>query len=275
VSVLGFGGILIMNGEQAGADRLVAGAVERGVNYFDVAPTYGDAQEKLGRSLQPYRKDVYLACKTTRRRRETSRKELEESFRLLRTDYFDNYQLHALTTKEDIDAAFGPDGVMETLVRAKEKGLVRKLGITCHGEDAAVEALTLFPFDTVLFPLNWGLHLGKDFGTRIAKLAREKNAGLLALKSLVHRAWLDDAERNASRFPKSWCKPISDNDALGAAAMKYTLSLGAHALIPPGNIESFTFALNHIDECLANPLSVADLEYLKKALKEIDGKYFF
>ena len=275
ISPVVYGGIVSMKDGQAASDHYVSYAIEHGVNYFDVAPSYGDAQEKLGKSLRPYRKNVYLACKTTERKRGTVQKEMEESFRLLRTDYFDNYQMHALSTFEDLDTAFGPDGAMEAMTRAKERGLVRKLGITCHNEDVAIKALSLYDFDTVLFPLNWGLNLSKNFGSRIAKLAKEKGTGLLGMKALIHRAWIDDREREASRFPKSWCKPISENDALGVAAIKYTLSLGADAVVPPGNFESFTFAVEHIEECLRNPLTKDDADFLKEELAKIEGRYFF
>jgi predicted aldo/keto reductase-like oxidoreductase len=275
ISPVVYGGIVSIKDGQAASDRYVSYAIEHGVNYFDVAPSYGDAQEKLGKSLRPYRKNIYLACKTTERKRGTVQKEMEESFRLLRTDYFDNYQMHALSTFEDLDTAFGPDGAMEAMTRAKEGGLVRKLGITCHNEDVAIKALSLYDFDTVLFPLNWGLNLGKSFGTRIAKLTKKKGTGLLGMKALIHRAWIDDREREVSRFPKSWCKPISENDALGVAAIKYTLSLGADAVVPPGNFESFTFAMEHIEGCLRNPLTKGDVDFLKGELAKIEGRYFF
>lgn len=270
-----YGGIVSMQDGQAASDRYVAYAIEHDINYFDVAPSYGDAQEKLGQSLIPYRKNIFLACKTGQRKRVDSQKELEESFRLLKTDYFDNYQMHGLSTQEDIDIAFDSDGAMETLIRAKEQGLTRKLGITCHNEDIAIKALSLYPFDTVLFPLNWGLNLGKDFGSRIANIAKERDIGLLGMKTLIHRAWINEEERSASNFPKSWCMPISGDETLGVAAVKYTLSLGADAIVPPGNFESFSFVVEHIEDCLKNPLMDTDITFLKKELEKIDGRYFF
>ncbi|MBP5210130.1 MAG: aldo/keto reductase, partial [Clostridia bacterium] len=100
VSAVAYGGIVSMNDSQADSDRYVAYAVEQGVNYFDVAPTYGDAQQKLGQSLIPYRDRVYLACKTAQRRRREAEQDLRRSMELLRTDHFDVYQLHGLSTDE-------------------------------------------------------------------------------------------------------------------------------------------------------------------------------
>ena len=161
------------------------------------------------------------------------------------------------------------------MCKAKEAGSLKKLGITCHREEVALEALKRYDFDTVLFPLNWGINLGKNFGTRIANAAKEKNIGLLGMKTLIHRAWINEEERNHSSFPKSWCKPISDHEALGIAAIKYTLSMGADAVVPPGNFESFSFVVEHIDECLNNPLSDEERTLLNEELRKIDGQYFF
>ena len=269
-----YGGIVSMSDGQTASDQYVSYAIEHGINYFDVAPSYGDAQEKLGNSLFPYRKSIYLACKTGERRGESAQRELEESFRLLKTDYFDNYQLHGLASFADIETAFGPNGAMETLVRAKERGLTKKLGITCHNEEVALKALSLYDFDTVLFPLNWGLSLGKNFGLQIAKITKEKGIGLLGMKSLIYRSWINEEEHKTSRFPKSWCMPISDNDDLKIAAIKYALSLGADALVPPGNFESFSFVVEHIDSCISHPLTEDDVTFLKEELKFINGRYF-
>lgn len=103
VSRVTYGGIVSMNETQKDSDKYVSMVVEAGVNYFDVAPSYGDAQERLGPSLEPYRKNVYLACKTQIRDAKGAKAELLKSLEVLRTDYFDVYQLHAMTTKENLE----------------------------------------------------------------------------------------------------------------------------------------------------------------------------
>lgn len=275
ISPITYGGIVSKDDGQAASDRYVAWAIDHGINYFDVAPSYGDAEEKLGNSLKPYRKDVYLACKTGKRLKADAEREFETSFRLLHTDYFDVYQMHSLTTDQDIEQAFGPGGVLEMMVKAKEDGKVRKLGITCHNEDVALKAISLYNFDTVMFPLNWGLNMKKDFGTRISRAAMQRGMGLLALKGLIHRAWKSPQERQESRFPKSWCMPFENNDALAIAALKYTHSLGPDTLIPPGNFESFSFMVDHIDQVLDEPLTEEERALLSQELKNIDGHFFF
>ena len=126
VSSKHFGGAEMPGDGQANSDRYVAWALDQGVNYFDVAPSYGDAQELMGNSLAPRRKEVYLACKTGCRLRGEAEKELTESLRMLHTDYLDVYQMHALSTMDDLDRAFGPDGVMELLRDRKEQGRLQR-----------------------------------------------------------------------------------------------------------------------------------------------------
>jgi len=112
LSIIGFGGIVVKDAKPEDASVLVKLAIDSGINYFDVAPSYGDAEIKLGPALEPYRKNVFLACKTTKRTKDESRAELEQSLQHLRTDHFDLYQLHAVTTIEDVNTIFGPDGAI-------------------------------------------------------------------------------------------------------------------------------------------------------------------
>ena len=276
ISAVSYGGIVSMDDGQPASDRYVAWAIERGVNYFDVAPSYGDAEEKLGNSLKPYRKDVHLACKTGERLREGAEKELNQSLRNLHTDYFDVYQLHGIASMQEVETAFGPGGVMEMVSTLKQKGVAANVGITAHNEEAALKCLELYDFDTVLFPFNWFMNMAHGMCSRLIAKAKERNMGVLCMKAFIERKWDSEDERSASVFPKSWCKPIDVEDvAFGTAAMKYALSLGVDTLIPPGNYASFSFAVDHIDDCLANPLTDADRRFLEGKLERVRGKEFF
>ena len=276
VSAAHYGQTTLPGDGQAASDRQVAWAIERGVNYFDVAPTYGDAQLMLGHSLVPWRKDVYLACKTGIRTREAAEAEMRESLRLLRTDYFDVYQMHALAKMEDVDTAFGPGGVMELLRDMKEQGVARRIGFTAHSEAVALKALSLYDFDTVLFPFNWHMHMAHGMGAALIRTAKEKGVGLLCMKSMIERSWTDE-ERYASKYPKSWCKPIDADEepALLLAAMKYALSLGVDTLVPPGNFDHFRFAVEHVDEALAQPLTGDERAMLAARLDLVRDRPFF
>ena len=272
VSPVVYGAIIHMNETPARAGELVAEAVDRGVNYFDVAPSYGDAEVLLGPALEPFRQKVFLACKTGERTRGGAKRELLQSLANLRTDHFDVYQIHALTTSAELETLFGADGAIETFLWAQREGLIRHIGFSTHAESVALKAMDLFDFDTVLFPMNWAMGLIAGWGDRIADRAKSTEVGLLAMKTLILRNWLPDEVRT---YPKSWCKPISGDDQLALAAMKYGLAKGAATLVPPGNTEHFNFMLDHIDECLANPLSVDDLELLRRAAEPIKNQMIF
>ena len=127
------------------------------MNYFDVAPGYGDAQELMGEGLRSYRKNVFLACKTKYRNQLDSTNDLNNSLKLLKTDYFDLYQLHGMKTYNDYQNVVSKDGALKTLIEAKEKGKVRYIGFSCHSIEVAKLLINEDIFDSILFPVNWGL----------------------------------------------------------------------------------------------------------------------
>ena len=155
LSLIGFGGIVVKDVDPADAARYVSEAFDRGVTYYDVAPTYGNAQERLGPALKPYRAKCFLACKTTERGADGARREMQESLRLLQTDHFDLYQLHAITSLDDVDRAFAAGGAMEVVVQAKKDGKIRYVGFSAHSEEAAHAAMDRYDFDSILFPLSF------------------------------------------------------------------------------------------------------------------------
>src|SRR6185436_14922752 len=232
LSIVGFGAILVMDETPAEASRLVADAVGRGINYFDVAPSYGNAEAMLGPALEPYRQDVFLACKTTERTRAGAAAELRESLGRLRTDHVDLYQMHAMTTAEDVERAFGPGGAIEAFVEARQAGLTRFLGFSAHGEATALEAMRRFAFDTVLYPFSRGSWHGGNFGPAVLAAARERGMGCLALKALGARP-LKAGE--ARPYAKCWYAPV-ESAAEAEAGLRFTLSLpGVTAAVTPGH----------------------------------------
>lgn len=276
ISPVVFAGIVSMNETQRDSDNYLAKAIDLGVNYVDIAPSYGNAEVILGQSLKPYRKDIYLACKTQERTAKEAEAEFHRSLKHLHTDWFDVYQLHAMTTPEDVKQAFGPGGTMDLVLKLKQEGLVRKIGFSAHDERAALEALKLYDFDTVMFPVNWLLNLGQGIGNELFKLKAEKGFGLLAIKAIVERAWKQEGEREASPWPKSWCKPFDANDRdARLAGMRFSLNQGADALIPPGNWECQSFMMANIDEVQARPYGPEDEALLQSRLKENKAHPFF
>jgi aryl-alcohol dehydrogenase-like predicted oxidoreductase len=264
LSMIGFGGILVMDEEPSSASRLVAQAVDRGINYFDVAPTYGNAEERLGPALEPYRKSVFLACKSEKRTAEEAIEALHQSLEHLRTDHFDLYQLHAVTTMEEVEQILGPDGALKAFLKAREQGLVRYLGFSAHSEEAALALMDRFDFDTILFPFNWTCwHKGK-FGPPVLERAREKGMGILALKALAKRKWKEGEERV---WAKCWYCPV-DTFEEASLAVRFTLSKPITAAVSPGHEQFLWWACDTADQFV--PLSKEEDALLAQRSKDLD-----
>jgi predicted aldo/keto reductase-like oxidoreductase len=269
LSVIGLGGIVVMGHEQDEANRIVSEAYERGVNYYDVAPSYGatEAETKLGPALQPYRDKVFLACKTTERSYAGAKAEFEASLKRLKTDFFDLYQLHAITdVAKDVDTAFADDGVMKLLIEEKKHGRIRYLGFSAHSHAAALAAMDRFDFDSTLFPVNFAGYLKGEFSPEVIEKARQKEMAILALKILARqRAAEDDPVRKA--YPKCWYQPITDPDE-GKLAMAFTLSQPVTAAIPPGDVRLFRMAMDLATDM--KPVTEQQMQTLKRWAAEMN-----
>ena len=257
LSIIGFGGIVVMNATTEQAAARVKQAIEAGVNYFDVAPSYGNAEQMLGPALQPYRKDVFLACKTQKRDKTGAAAELEQSLQRMRTDRFDLYQLHAVTKLEDVEQIFAPGGAIEAFTAARQAGKVRFLGFSAHSVEAALALMDRFAFDTILFPVNYATWHAGNFGPQVLARAREKQMGILALKAMANGPWPKGATKT---HEKCWYQPLSARvDA--RMGLPFTLSHPITAAIPPGDENLFAMALQ-----LARgfePLTPAEAEAIK------------
>lgn len=266
LSIIGFGGIVVMNEDASASSNIVAEAVDRGINYFDVAPSYGDAQERLGPALAPYRKNCFLACKTEGRTRDESRKQLEESLRLLKTDHLDLYQFHALTKMSELDQVLGPGGAMETMQAAKKEGKIRYIGFSVHSAETAVAAMDRFDFDTILFPLNWVLFTQAGFGPQILKKAQEKNMGILALKSMAKTVWSAEQKDNRPQ-PKCWYQPAA-YPTEASQGLRWTLNHPITAALPPGDERYFRLAMDVAQDY--KPLSESEEQALLAGGKGVE-----
>ena len=244
LSVVGFGAIMLNDNPQDFANELVAKAYELGVNYYDVAPNYGNAQEKLGPALKPYRKNCFLACKTHERGAEGAQRTLEDSLKKLETDYFDLYQLHALSSVDQVNQAFGPGGAMETVVKAKKEGKIKHVGFSAHSVEAALLAMNNYDFDSILFPINFACWHTGDFGPQVYAEAEKRGMGILALKAMA----LTPLEQGEQKFDKNvWYRPIQDEEIM-KMALKFTLSKNITAAVPPGKNTLFLKALEFMNE---------------------------
>ncbi len=240
ISIIGFGGIIVMDELQKDADNYVAEAIDSGIDYFDIAPSYGDAQQKLGPALRGKRQDIFLACKTEKRTAKEAEEALHDSLKNLETDCFDLYQIHGLQSADEAEEVLGPKGAMEAVIKAKEKGYIRYIGYSTHSEDASHLMMDQFDFDSVLFPVNWACHFGNGFGKSIMDKAVDKKITRLALKAMAKTLWTE--ENKEKKYPKAWYKPIYDKE-FAKLAMRYTLSQPITAAVTPGDIEHMRWAL--------------------------------
>lgn len=242
LSIIGLGGIVIMNAEQAVANNTVAQAHEAGINYVDVAPSYGDAQQMLGPALKPYRDQFFLACKTGKRDNAGAAEALDNSLKLLDTDHLDLYQHHAVTTLEDVNRIMGSGGAQEAFEAGRKAGKIRYLGFSAHSEEAALALLDHFDFDTVLFPINFVLASRENFGPRVIARVHEKGAGMLAIKAMARSKWPAGTDQAQKPNPKEWYEPCSVPEQ-AALALRWTLSQRITAALPPGDERYFPLAM--------------------------------
>jgi aryl-alcohol dehydrogenase-like predicted oxidoreductase len=236
-SVLVYGAAALAEVSQEVADRSVQEALDAGINHFDVAASYGDAELRLGPWMPRIRDRVFLATKTGRRDAEDAWREINTSLQRLQTDRVDLLQLHAVGDLEDLGRATGPEGALQAALRAVDEGLVGAIGITGHGHEAPathLEALRRHPFATVLSPIN--LVLSRDPAYRAAydelveEVARQ-DAGLMVIKTVSRRNWPSEDKRYAT-----WYEPFDDQRTI-TAAVSWALALpGVSAIATPGDV---------------------------------------
>jgi aryl-alcohol dehydrogenase-like predicted oxidoreductase len=219
-SVLIYGGAALGDVSQDVADRSVQEALDGGINHFDVAADYGDAELRLGSVMAARRSRIFLATKTGLRDGEAAWAQINASLERLRTDSVDLLQLHAVCDFEDLDRATGKGGALESAVRAQEEGLVGAVGITGHTHQAPavhLEALRRYPFATVLTPLNPVLWRDEryraDYQALVAEVQRQ-DAGLMTIKTVSRRNWPVPDDQPYT----TWYEPFDDQQRITAAA---------------------------------------------------------
>ena len=267
-SVLIYGAAALAEVTQEVADRAVQEALDAGINHYDVARSYGEAEVRLGQAFASLRggfDGVFLATKTTERRAEDAWREVNESLERLGTDRVDLLQLHAVGDVEDLDRATGPGGALEAALRAQEEGLVGAVGITGHGHDAPathLEALRRHPFATVLTPIN--AVLGDDPAYRsafdaLAEEVQRQDAGLMLIKTVARQNWPD---ASAEHPFTTWYEPLTDQRSV-TAAVSWALSLPvATGIATPGDVRLLPLVVeaerHRVDPAEASAVLAAD-----------------
>lgn len=270
LSIIAMGGIVVCGLPQEVASHRVAQAYDRGVNYFDCAPSYfnGEAETKLGEALRPYRNKVFLAEKTMNRDAKGALAELERSLQRFHTDHVDLYQFHAVSSMEDVDKILAPAGAAETFFAAKKEGKVRHVGFSAHNAPAALRLMDALELDSVLFPVNINAWENGGFGPQILSKAKSKGMARMALKALAFGKWPKEMKESDRKYPKCWYEPIEDHE-MAWLALRFTLNQEVTAAVPPGDERIFDMAVELASSPLPE-LSAAELAGLKTRISSLE-----
>lgn len=254
------GGFVFSNATQAETDAMMERVIAAGVNHIDIAPTYGQAEERLGPWMPRERTRFFLGCKTGKRTKAEAADELRASLKRLQTDYFDLYQLHAVTTLEELNVVTRPGGALETLIEARVAGLTRFIGITGHGVQAPaiyLEALRRFDFDSVLFPINRFLYANADYRQNAEELLRQcraRDVGTTIIKSIAKSAWGKKPKKH-----NTWYEPFTGPADI-QQSVNFALSQDVTGLCTVGDIGLLPLQLQACEHY--TPLTAAEQEEL-------------
>lgn len=237
-SVLIYGGAALGEVSQEEADRSVQQALDAGIDHFDVAASYGEAELRLGPWTSTFGDRVFLATKTGERSRKEAWAQINASLERLQVDRVDLLQIHAVGDLEDLDRATETGGALEALVRARDEGLTGAIGITGHGHEAPathLEALRRFPFDAVLSPWNHVLSTRSDYRADFLALVEEctrQDVALRTIKTVSRRNWPQGADERYA----TWYEPWDDDRHLEASVAFALRQPGVCGIPAPGDI---------------------------------------
>jgi predicted aldo/keto reductase-like oxidoreductase len=247
-SVAIFGGAAFGDITQSVADTVMEQVIAAGVNHIDVAPSYGIAEERLGPLLKRKRQHFFLGCKTTERKAEAAWQEMQASMKRLQVEQFDLYQIHAIMSQEELDAAMQKGGALDTLIKAREEGMTRFLGITGHGMTTPqlfLQAIQRFDFDTVMFPLNYGLFAQEEYRIAALELLNEckaRNIGTMIIKSVTQGPW-----KERPRTHTTWYEPFHTLQSI-QESVNFVLSQDVTGLCMAGDITVIPMVLQACEQ---------------------------
>jgi predicted aldo/keto reductase-like oxidoreductase len=213
------------------------------------------------------RDQVFLATKTSARQGPDARAGLERSLERLGVDHVDLIQLHNLVEPDEWEQAHAPGGALEALVRARDEGLVRFIGVTGHGlriPGMHLRALERFEYASVLFPYNHLLMAEPEYRRRVEELiavASERRVALQTIKSIARRRWPEG--RSGDR--RSWYQPLEDGAAIDRA-VRYVLGRPGLFLLTSSDYEQLPAIL----EAAADPGPVPGEEEMAEMADRLD-----
>ncbi len=233
-----FGSYALSKATQAEADSVLETLLKYGVNHIDTARVYGDAEKRIGPWMEQHRDDFFLATKSRSRSYDRAWNDLQKSLNLLRVDHVDLWQMHGLTNPVSWEKVMAPGGALDAFIEARDKGLVRFLGITGHGNKVPAvhrRSLERFDFDSVLLPYNYvqmqNTRYAADFNELVG-LCRERNVALQTIKSIVRRPWGTRPKTHNTYF----YQPLENQIAIDRS-VHWALSLRDSFVITAGDMQ--------------------------------------
>jgi aryl-alcohol dehydrogenase-like predicted oxidoreductase len=185
VTIMGLGGegVLRTFGREREAYGLINRAIDLGINYFESARAYSGSESYYGLALKERRKEIFLTSKSHARDKDGALAHLHETLSNMKADHLDLWQVHDVRTNEDVEEIFGPRGALEAFREARDKGLVRFIGVTGHHDPLITKrCIELFDFDTVLIPVNPGEPFYMNYVDTVIPAASQKGMGIIAMK---------------------------------------------------------------------------------------------
>lgn len=263
-----FGAAAFSKISQEDADKVMEMIIEAGVNHIDVAPSYGEAEVRIGPWIPRERNRFFLGCKTMERTKEGAWNEMQGSLKRLQTETFDLYQCHAITTMEELDSVTMKGGALEAFVEARREGLTKYIGITGHGANAPqiyLEALRRFDFDSVLFPLNFVQMRNPEYRKYAEELiatCKTKDVGTMVIKAVTKGPWGEKAHTATT-----WYEPFDQMDEI-EPAVNFALSYDVTGLCTAGDTRVLPMFLNACENF--NRLNNVELEEMIKSGKQYE-----
>jgi aryl-alcohol dehydrogenase-like predicted oxidoreductase len=214
-----FGAAALGGVTQDVADQTLEVLLQYGVNHIDTASSYGESELRIGPWMAQHRKDFFLATKMKERNYKKAKEEFQTSLERLKVDHVDLLQLHALTDPIEWQTAFGPGGVLEWAIEARQQGLTRFIGVTGHGLSIAAmhqRSLANFDFDSVLLPYNFITYqtpkYQEDFDTLVT-MCKEKNVAVQTIKGIARRPW----GLTQTHTSTTWYEPLVEQEDITKA----------------------------------------------------------
>lgn len=211
-----FGSYALSNATQKEADQVLELLLEYGINHIDTAPMYGNAEKRIGAWTGKHRDGFFIATKSRSRTYEGAWKNLRCSLDQLKIDYIDLWQMHGLTNQAGWEKAMGPGGALEAFIEAREKGLVRFLGVTGHGNQVAemhIQSLGRFDFDSVMLLYNYCQMQNSGYATNFDELitiCRERHVAIQTIKSIARHP----IGKNPRTYHTYFYEPLETQDAI-------------------------------------------------------------